>query len=95
MYVISSDSPLLADDETYLAHYGIKGQKWGIVRTPEQLRRARGTKPWESGTSTKKETPRFPNEICGKIYELAIRFFGMSTVLLLRVELLAKNGHRR
>ena len=56
MYVISSDSPLLADDETYLAHYGIKGQKWGIVRTPEQLRRARGTKPWESGTSTKRKT---------------------------------------
>lgn len=53
MYVISSDSPLLADDETYLAHYGIKGQKWGIVRTPEQLRRARGTKPWESGTRKK------------------------------------------
>lgn len=47
MYVISSDSPLLVDDETYLAHYGIKGQKWGIRRTPEQLRRARGTKPWE------------------------------------------------
>ena len=47
MYVVSSDSPLLADDETYLAHYGIKGQKWGIRRTPEQLRRARGTKPWE------------------------------------------------
>ena len=54
MYVVSSDSPLLADDETYLAHYGIKGQKWGIVRTPEQLRRARGAKPWESGTTIKR-----------------------------------------
>lgn len=53
MYVISSDSPLLADDETYLEHYGVKGMKWGVVRTPEQLRRARGTKPWESGTSKK------------------------------------------
>lgn len=29
MYVISSDSPLLADDETYLEHYGVKGMKMG------------------------------------------------------------------
>lgn len=25
-----------------LAHYGIKGMKWGVRRTPEQLARARG-----------------------------------------------------
>jgi hypothetical protein len=24
-------------DEAYLAHHGIKGQKWGVRRTPEQL----------------------------------------------------------
>lgn len=30
MYVISSDSPLLSDDETYLEHYGVKGMKWGV-----------------------------------------------------------------
>lgn len=58
MYVISSDSPLLADDETYLEHYGIKGMKWGVVRTPEQLRRARGTKPWEPGTSSRKKNTK-------------------------------------
>lgn len=25
------------DEKTYLAHFGIKGMKWGIRRTPEQL----------------------------------------------------------
>ena len=29
-------------DTDILAHYGIKGMKWGIRRTPEQLARARG-----------------------------------------------------
>ena len=24
-------------DESYLEHHGIKGQKWGVIRTPEQL----------------------------------------------------------
>lgn len=25
------------DDNGYLVHHGIKGQKWGVIRTPEQL----------------------------------------------------------
>ena len=39
MYVISSDSPLLADDETYLEHYGIKGQKWGVRKAVRKVRK--------------------------------------------------------
>lgn len=39
MYVISSDSPLLVDDETYLAHYGIKGQKWGVRKAVRKVRK--------------------------------------------------------
>lgn len=29
MYVVSEDN--------YLEHYGVKGMRWGIIRTPEQL----------------------------------------------------------
>lgn len=39
MYVISSDSPLLADDETYLEHYGVKGIKWGVRKAVRKVRR--------------------------------------------------------
>ncbi len=39
MYVISSDSPLLADDEAYLAHYGIKGRKWGVRKAIRKVRK--------------------------------------------------------
>lgn len=39
MYVISSDSPLLADDETYLEHYGVKGMKWGVRKAVRKVRR--------------------------------------------------------
>lgn len=38
MYVISSDSPLLADDETYLEHYGVKGMKWGVRKAVRKVR---------------------------------------------------------
>lgn len=31
--------------ETELAHYGIKGMKWGVRRTEAQLARARGASP--------------------------------------------------
>lgn len=24
-------------DEAFLSHHGVKGQKWGVLRTPEQL----------------------------------------------------------
>lgn len=38
-----------------LAHYGIKGMKWGVRRTPEQLRRARGKLPWEGKVQERRE----------------------------------------
>ena len=34
-----------------IAHHGIKGMKWGIRRTPEQLARASGRPVPESGES--------------------------------------------
>lgn len=39
MYVISSDSPLLADDEIYLEHYGVKGMKWGVRKAVRKVRK--------------------------------------------------------
>ena len=39
MYVLSSDSPLLADDETYLEHYGVKGMKWGVRKAVRKVRK--------------------------------------------------------
>ena len=39
MYVISSDSPLLTDDETYLEHYGVKGMKWGVRKAVRKVRK--------------------------------------------------------
>ena len=39
MYVISSDSPLLADDETYLEDYGVKGMKWGVRKAVRKVRK--------------------------------------------------------
>lgn len=36
-----------------LLHYGILGMKWGVRRTPEQLRRARGELKSESSSSSK------------------------------------------
>ncbi len=39
MYVISSDSPLLADEETYLEHYGVKGMKWGVRKAVRKVRK--------------------------------------------------------
>ena len=39
MYVVSSDSPLLADDETYLEHYGVKGMKWGVRKAVRKVRK--------------------------------------------------------
>lgn len=39
MYVISSDSPLLADDETYLEHYSVKGMKWGVRKAVRKVRK--------------------------------------------------------
>ena len=39
MYVISSDLPLLADDETYLEHYGVKGMKWGVRKAVRKVRK--------------------------------------------------------
>ena len=39
MYVISSDSPLLADDETYLEHYGVNGMKWGVRKAVRKVRK--------------------------------------------------------
>lgn len=31
------DNPYVATGDEYLAHHGIKGQKWGVRRTPEEL----------------------------------------------------------
>lgn len=43
----------LSEDKvnSVLEHFGIKGMKWGVRRTPEQLARARG----KTTTSTKEE----------------------------------------
>lgn len=37
----------------FFEHHGIRGQKWGIVRTIEQLRAARGKKDWEGDSGEK------------------------------------------
>lgn len=39
MYVISSDSPLLADEDAYLNHYGVKGMKWGVRKAVRKVRK--------------------------------------------------------
>lgn len=39
-----------------LLHYGVLGMKWGVRRSPEQLRRARGERKSESSSSSKTST---------------------------------------
>lgn len=37
----------------YLCHYGVKGMKWGVRRTPEELARAREARASEESAATK------------------------------------------
>lgn len=43
-------------NENELLHYGILGMKWGVRRTPEQLRRARGELKSDSDKGSKNST---------------------------------------
>lgn len=49
-----------------LLHYGILGMKWGVRRTPEQLRRARGELKSESDGGSKKTTSSKSSSSSGK-----------------------------
>lgn len=49
---ISSDKNFEAEKSEYLEHYGVKGMKWGVRRTPEQL----GYKKMPRHTGKKKPT---------------------------------------
>lgn len=41
-----------------LIHWGIKGMKWGVRRSPAELRRARGSKDWETYGTKASKKPR-------------------------------------
>ena len=50
----------------YLAHYGVLGMRWGVRRTKEQLRRAKGSKKQDSekpSTESNKLEPKRYNSI--------------------------------
>lgn len=49
-----------------LLHYGILGMKWGVRRTPEQLRRARGELKSETDGGSKKTTSSKSSSSSGK-----------------------------
>ena len=49
-----------------LLHYGILGMKWGVRRTPEQLRRVRGELKSESDGGSKKTTSSKSSSSSGK-----------------------------
>ena len=49
-----------------LLHYGILGMKWGVRRTPEQLRRARGELKSESDGGSKKTNSSKSSSSSGK-----------------------------
>ena len=63
-------------DNNELMHYGVKGQKWGVIRTPEQLGRKKlpsskslfgkkksKPKPKAKSESSKKETAPKPKSV--------------------------------
>lgn len=50
-----------ADD--FLEHFGIKGQKWGIIRSRKELQRARGVKPWEKAARKVKRSFKERKEV--------------------------------
>lgn len=50
-----------ADD--FLEHFGIKGQKWGIIRSKKELQKARGVKPWEKAVKSVKRSVKERKEI--------------------------------
>lgn len=41
-----------------LTHWGIKGMKWGVRRSPAELRRTRGSKDWETYGTKASKKPR-------------------------------------
>ncbi len=46
----------IQDADDILEHYGIKGMKWGVRRSDEQLARARGKTPRSEDSSKAKES---------------------------------------
>ena len=50
-----------ADD--FLEHFGIKGQKWGIIRSRKELQKARGVKPWEKAAKKVKRSIKERKEV--------------------------------
>jgi len=50
-----------ADD--FLEHFGIKGQKWGIIRSRKELQKARGVKPWEKAAKSVKRKVKERKEV--------------------------------
>ena len=50
-----------ADD--FLEHFGIKGQKWGIIRSRKELQKARGVKPWEKAVKNVKRSVKERKEV--------------------------------
>lgn len=56
---MGSTTGLNLDLESVLSHYGIKGMKWGVRRTPEQLGRARAQrKAKKAAVKKQKQTDR-------------------------------------
>ena len=45
------------EPRNYLSHHGIKGMKWGVRRTPEQLGHVRGTGDAQQGNKSGEERP--------------------------------------
>ena len=50
-----------ADD--FLEHFGIKGQKWGIIRSRKELQKARGVRPWEKAAKSVKRKIKERKEV--------------------------------
>ena len=47
----------------FIEHFGIKGQKWGIIRSRKELQKARGVKPWEKAAKSVKRKVKERKEV--------------------------------